>query len=163
MQNLLIDPSSKARKSIYYHYILQENPFVADHKQKYVLTRKRKKNLLVSNTLSKNCMYRKVASSNLSCFVKHRGYYGLVMKGIFDVYLPWPFGKKVILYLKDTYNSAAVAINMTFAFFKNCNCNQNNQITWYVFKNIVKLLINFVNMYASNTFSLHSMQFRRNN
>ena len=40
--------------------------------------------------------YRKVASSNTSCLEAHAGFFRLLMKGIFDPYVLWPFDKKLI-------------------------------------------------------------------
>ena len=44
-------------------------------------------------------MYRIVKSSNTSCLEAHPGIYGLLMKGIFDAYVLWPFDKKLISWL----------------------------------------------------------------
>ena len=41
-----------------------------------------------------NC--RKLASSNTSCLEAHAGFYRLLMKGIFDPEVLWPFEKKLI-------------------------------------------------------------------
>ena len=43
--------------------------------------------------------YRKVASSNTSRLEAHAGFFRLLMKGIFDAYVLWPFGKKLIFEL----------------------------------------------------------------
>ena len=43
--------------------------------------------------------YRKVASSNTSRLEAHAGFFRLLMKGIFDPYVLWPFDKKVIFKL----------------------------------------------------------------
>ena len=40
--------------------------------------------------------YLKVASTSLSPFEAYAGFFRLFMKGKFDVYLLWPFGKKLI-------------------------------------------------------------------
>ena len=40
--------------------------------------------------------YRRVASSNSSCLEAHAGFFRLLMKGIFDPYVLWPFDKKLI-------------------------------------------------------------------
>ena len=40
--------------------------------------------------------YRKVASSNTSHLEAHAGFFRLLMKGIFDPYVLWPFDKKWI-------------------------------------------------------------------
>ena len=40
--------------------------------------------------------YCKVASSNTSCLEEHAGFFRLLMKGIFDPYVLWPFHKKLI-------------------------------------------------------------------
>ena len=48
---------------------------------------------------SKSCIgykYRKVASSNMSRLEAHAGFFRLLMKGIFDPYVLWPFDKKLI-------------------------------------------------------------------
>ena len=48
---------------------------------------------------SKSCIgykYRKVASSNMSRFEAHTGFFRLLMKRIFDSYVVWPFDKKLI-------------------------------------------------------------------
>ena len=42
-------------------------------------------------------MYRKVVSSNTSRLEAHAGIYSLLMKGIFEAYVLWPFDKKLIL------------------------------------------------------------------
>ena len=44
-------------------------------------------------------IYRKVASSNMSRFEAHAGFFRLFMKGIFDPYIMSPFDKKFISYL----------------------------------------------------------------
>ena len=44
-------------------------------------------------------MYRKVANSNASRLEAHAGFFGLLMKGIFDPYVQWPFDKKLISWL----------------------------------------------------------------
>ena len=41
----------------------------------------------------------KVASSNTPCLEAHAGFFRLFMKGIFDPYVLWPFGKKLVFYL----------------------------------------------------------------
>ena len=43
--------------------------------------------------------YRKVASSNTFRLEAHAGFFRLLMKGIFDPYVLWPFDKKLILQL----------------------------------------------------------------
>ena len=40
--------------------------------------------------------YRKVASSNTSRFEAHAGLFKLLMKGIFDAYVLWPFDQKCV-------------------------------------------------------------------
>ena len=40
--------------------------------------------------------YGKVASSNTSCLEAHAGFFRLLMNGIFDPYVLWPFDKKLI-------------------------------------------------------------------
>ena len=40
--------------------------------------------------------YRKVASSNTTCLGAHAGFFKLLIKGIFDHYVLWPFDKKLI-------------------------------------------------------------------
>ena len=40
--------------------------------------------------------YRKVASSNTSRLEAYAGFFRLLMKGIFDAYVQWPFTKKII-------------------------------------------------------------------
>ena len=40
--------------------------------------------------------YRKVASSNMSHWEAHAGFFWLLMKGIFDPYVMWPFDWKLI-------------------------------------------------------------------
>ena len=40
--------------------------------------------------------YRKVTSFNTSCLEAHAGFLRLLMKGIFDPYVLWPFDKKLI-------------------------------------------------------------------
>ena len=42
-------------------------------------------------------IYRKVASSNTSRLEPHPGFYRLLMKGIFDAYVLWPFWKQIFL------------------------------------------------------------------
>ena len=39
-------------------------------------------------------IYRKVASSNTYRLEAHAGFFRLLMKGIFDPYVLWPFDKK---------------------------------------------------------------------
>ena len=41
-------------------------------------------------------IYRKVVSSNTSCLDTHAGYFRLLMKGIFDLYVLSPFDKMLI-------------------------------------------------------------------
>ena len=41
-------------------------------------------------------LYRKVAGSNMSCLEAHAGFIRLLMKGIIDPYVLWPFDKKFI-------------------------------------------------------------------
>ena len=41
-------------------------------------------------------IYRKVASSSPSRIEAHAGLFRLLMKGIFDPYVLWPFDKKLI-------------------------------------------------------------------
>ena len=43
--------------------------------------------------------YHKVASSNTSRLEAHTGFFRLLIKGIFDPYVLWPFDKKLISYL----------------------------------------------------------------
>ena len=43
--------------------------------------------------------YRKVTSTSPSCFESHVGLFRLLMKGIFDAYVLWPFGEKFIFEL----------------------------------------------------------------
>ena len=40
--------------------------------------------------------YRKVASSNMACLEAHAGFFKMLMKGIFDPGVLWPFDKKLI-------------------------------------------------------------------
>ena len=47
------------------------------------------------NSLNDN-KYRKFASSNTSRLEAHEGFFRLFMKGIFDLYVLWPFDKKLI-------------------------------------------------------------------
>ena len=46
--------------------------------------------------------YRKVASTSPSCLEAHAGFFRLFMKGKFDVYILWPFGKKVDFLIINT-------------------------------------------------------------
>ena len=50
-------------------------------------------------------IYHKVVSSNTSHLEAHAGIYGLLMKGIFDAYVLWPFGKKLIFELVMRVNT----------------------------------------------------------
>ena len=52
-----------------------------------------------ANVKGTNSYYREIASSNTSCLEAHVGIYILLMKGIFDAYLLWPFDKKFIFEL----------------------------------------------------------------
>jgi hypothetical protein len=45
------------------------------------------------------CEYRSFASTSPSCLEAHAGFFRLSIKGKFDVYLLWPFGKKLISWL----------------------------------------------------------------
>ena len=49
--------------------------------------------------------YRKVASSNTSCLEAHLGFFWLLMKGIFDAYVLWPFGNNIISELVKRVNT----------------------------------------------------------
>ena len=40
--------------------------------------------------------HRKVPSFNASHLEAHAGFFRLLMKGIFDLYVVWPFDKKLI-------------------------------------------------------------------
>ena len=42
-------------------------------------------------------MYRKVAHSNKSHLEAHAGFFRLLIRGIFDPYVLWPFDKKLEL------------------------------------------------------------------
>ena len=50
----------------------------------------------VGTKLCTNFKYRNVASSNTSLLEAHAGFFRLLMKGIFDPYVLWPFDKKLI-------------------------------------------------------------------
>ena len=50
---------------------------------------------LSSSLCSIQPIYRKVASSNTSHLEAHAGFFRLLMKGIFNPYVLWPFGKKI--------------------------------------------------------------------
>ena len=51
----------------------------------------------VLHTRTKSALkYRKVASSNMSRLEAHAGFFRVLMKGIFDPYVLWPFDKKLI-------------------------------------------------------------------
>ena len=54
------------------------------------------RDLIFSYLLSKLSTTVKVASSNTSCLVAHAWFFRLLMKGIFDPYVLWSFGKKLI-------------------------------------------------------------------
>ena len=45
--------------------------------------------------------YCKVASSNMSRLEAHAGFFRLIMKGIIDPYVLWPFDKKVDFLISD--------------------------------------------------------------
>ena len=51
------------------------------------------KSVLIEFASSK---YRKVVSSNMSRLEAHAGFFRLLMKEIFDLYVLWPFDKKFI-------------------------------------------------------------------
>ena len=44
-------------------------------------------------------MYRKISSSNTSRLEAYVGFFRLLVKGIFDPYVLWPFDKKLIFQL----------------------------------------------------------------
>ena len=46
-------------------------------------------------------LYHKVASTNTSRSEAHAGFFRLLMKGIVDSYVLWPFDKKLILSLSS--------------------------------------------------------------
>ena len=46
--------------------------------------------------IQKDLIYRKVASSNMFRLEAHADFFRLLMKGIFDPYVLWPFDKKLI-------------------------------------------------------------------
>ena len=65
----------------------------------YLFTKKfisRNMILSVHSKFSHLTRYRKVASSNTSCLEAHAGFFRLIMKGIFNPYVLWPFDKKLI-------------------------------------------------------------------
>ena len=43
--------------------------------------------------------YRKVASFNTSCLDEHAGFFKLLMKGIFDSCVLWPFNEKLVTHV----------------------------------------------------------------
>ena len=45
--------------------------------------------------------YRKVTSTNPSHLEAHAGFFRLLMKGIFDPYVLWPFDKKLIFLISN--------------------------------------------------------------
>ena len=51
------------------------------------------------SSTSQALIYRKVASSNTSCLEAHAGFFRLLMKGIFNPYVLWPFDRKLIFKL----------------------------------------------------------------
>ena len=50
-------------------------------------------------------VYRIITSSNTSCLEAHAGFFILLMKGIFDPYVLWPFDKKFIFELVMSVNT----------------------------------------------------------
>ena len=52
--------------------------------------------ILRSYNLFNHSWYRKIASSNTSHLEAHASFFRLLMKGIFDPYVLWPFDKKLI-------------------------------------------------------------------
>ena len=46
--------------------------------------------------ITSNYTYRKVGSSNTSGLEAHAGFFKLLLKGIFDPHVLWPFPKKLI-------------------------------------------------------------------
>ena len=51
---------------------------------------------VVNKPVMLNYDYRKVASSNTFCLEAHAGFFRLLIKGIFDPNVLWPFDKKLI-------------------------------------------------------------------
>ena len=47
--------------------------------------------------------YHKVASSNKSRLEAHAGFFRLLMKGIFDVYVLWPFVISTVVYAISSF------------------------------------------------------------
>ena len=58
-------------------------------------------------------MYRKVGTSNTSHLEAHIGIYRLLMKGIFDAYVLWPFDKKFVFELVTWVNTHDFTIFVT--------------------------------------------------
>ena len=56
--------------------------------------------------------YRKVVISKMSRLVVHVGIYRLLMKGIFDAYVVWPFYKKFIFELVTRVNTCDYTVDL---------------------------------------------------
>ena len=52
-----------------------------------------------------------VASISLSCFEAHEGLFRLLIRGIFNLYVLWPFDKKLIFLLVTHVNTCDFAVN----------------------------------------------------
>ena len=60
-----------------------------------LLKKETTEHLLFSSKFLKNMIYLKVTSSNTSRLEAHAGFFRLLMKGIFDPYVMWPFDKLI--------------------------------------------------------------------
>ena len=70
--------------------------------------------LYQSNVGTKLCKYRNVASSNTSLLEAHAGFFRLLMKGIFVVYVLWPFDKKLITWLVTRVRTRNYTVLITY-------------------------------------------------
>ena len=59
-----------------------------------------------------------VASASLFRFEAHTGLFRLLMKGIFDPYVLWPFDKKLIFYLVTRISTRRFTVNATQNIYK---------------------------------------------
>ena len=69
--------------------------------------------------------YRIVASTSPSRIEAHAGLFRLLMKGIFDPYVLWPFDKELIFLLVMLVSTREFTVNEKTQsdFFHHCNCN----------------------------------------
>ena len=70
--------------------------YVKARSSRGILNLKRSKRIQMDFENINHLNYHKVASSNTSRLEAHAGFFGLLMKGICDPYVLWPFDKKLI-------------------------------------------------------------------